>query len=62
MKCREVPTSGRELLAILRVTAIPLPRRDLAHVLHWSTWRRHHKHRAAQAYHRWNNTTATATA
>ncbi|MFD8396755.1 IS701 family transposase, partial [Streptomyces sp. NPDC059680] len=35
-----VPASTRELLAVLRVTALPAPRRDLDHILHWSAWRR----------------------
>ncbi|MER7694836.1 hypothetical protein [Streptomyces sp. NPDC097610] len=61
-RCSElVPASGRELLAILRVTAIPAPRRDLDHVLSWSAWRRHHQHQAAQAHRRWNNITAEET-
>ncbi|QNE77547.1 hypothetical protein F0344_25750 [Streptomyces finlayi] len=38
------------------------PRRDREHVLHWSAWRRHHQHQAAEAHRRWNNITAAATA
>lgn len=30
------PASGRELLAVPRITALPTPRRDLEHPLHWS--------------------------
>ncbi|WP_318215139.1 hypothetical protein [Streptomyces sp. SCL15-6] len=54
------PASPRELLTILRVTAVPAPRRDLQHVLTWSAWRRHHQHRAAACHRRWNNITAEA--
>jgi hypothetical protein len=32
-----------------------LPRRDRAHRLHWSDWRRRHQHRAREAYRRWNS-------
>ncbi|MFE7042221.1 IS701 family transposase [Streptomyces atratus] len=56
-----IPASPRELLAVLRVTALPAPRRDLGHVLHWSAWRRHHQHQAVQAHRRWNNVTTEAT-
>ncbi|MET7845940.1 IS701 family transposase [Streptomyces sp. NPDC005356] len=56
-----VPASGRELLRLLRITALPRPRRDRDHLLHWSAWRRHHQHQAAEAHRRWNNITATAT-
>ncbi|MFD9286668.1 hypothetical protein ACFWD7_58125 [Streptomyces mirabilis] len=55
------PASGRELLAVLRITALPTPRRDLEHALHWSAWRRHHRHQAAEAHRRWNNITAATT-
>nr|WP_198547235.1 hypothetical protein [Streptomyces jeddahensis] len=54
------PASGRELLAILRITAVPQPRRDRDHILHWSAWRRHHQHQATEAHRRWNNITAAA--
>ncbi|WP_181446914.1 hypothetical protein [Streptomyces sp. NTH33] len=57
-----VPASPRELLAVLRVTALPAPHRGLAHVLAWSAWRRHHQHQAAQAHRRWNNVIAEVTA
>ncbi|MGW2897458.1 hypothetical protein ACWDAO_23330 [Streptomyces sp. NPDC001212] len=40
---------------------LPHSRRDLDHLLHWSAWRRHHQHQAAQAHRRWNNITAAAT-
>nr|WP_181446876.1 hypothetical protein [Streptomyces sp. NTH33] len=56
-----VPASPRELLAVLRVTVIPAPRRDLEHVLFWSAWRRHHQYEAAACHQRWNNVTAEAT-
>ncbi|MFJ9381971.1 hypothetical protein [Streptomyces sp. NPDC101455] len=56
-----VPASGRELLRLLRITALPRPRRDRDHLLHWSAWRRHHQYQAAEAHRRWNNITATAT-
>lgn len=56
-----VPASPHELLAVLRVTVIPTPRRDLQHVLSWSAWRRHHQHRAAACHRLWNNITAEAT-
>jgi SRSO17 transposase len=54
------PASPRELLTILRVTAVPAPRRDLQHVLTWSARRRHHQHRATACHRRWNNITAEA--
>jgi hypothetical protein len=54
-----VPASPRELLAVLRTTVIPTPRRDLGHVLHWSAWRR--QHRATACHRHWNNVTAEAT-
>jgi SRSO17 transposase len=54
-----VPASPRELLAVLRATVIPTPRRDLD--LHWSAWRRHHQHRATACHQHWNNVTAEAT-
>lgn len=56
-----VPASPRELLAVLRARAIPAPRRDLDHILYWSTWRRRHQHRATTCHQRWNNITAAAT-
>ena len=34
------------------------PRRDLAHVLHWSQWRRRHQHRAAACHRHWNEVAA----
>jgi hypothetical protein len=43
-----------ELLRLLRDTVIPPPRRDRAHRLYWSAWRRHHQYRARQAHQRWN--------
>jgi SRSO17 transposase len=49
-----IPVTVPELLRLLRGTVIPPPRRDLAHRLHWSTWRRRHQHRARHAHQRWN--------
>ena len=49
-----IPITVPELLRLLRDTVIPPPRRDQAHRLHWSTWRRRHQHRARQAHQRWN--------
>ncbi|MGW1803147.1 hypothetical protein ACWCQN_46925 [Streptomyces sp. NPDC001984] len=56
-----VPASPRELLAVLRATVIPIPHRDLDHVLHWSAWRRRRQHRATACHRHWNNVTAAAT-
>jgi hypothetical protein len=49
-----IPITVPELLRLLRDTVIPPPRRDQAHRLHWSTWRRRHQHCARQAHQRWN--------
>src|SRR5437660_4350419 len=49
-----VPVTVPELLRLLRNPVIPPPRRDRAHRLHWSAWRRRHQHRARQAHQRWN--------
>jgi SRSO17 transposase len=49
-----IPVTVPELLRLLRGTIIPPPRRDRAHRLHWSAWRRRHQHRARQAHQRWN--------
>jgi SRSO17 transposase len=49
-----IPVTVPELLRLLRGTVIPPPRRDRAHRLHWSAWRRRHQHRARQAHQRWN--------
>jgi SRSO17 transposase len=54
-----IPITIPELLRLLRDTVIPPPRRDRAHRLHWSTWRRRHQHRARQAHQRWNAYAAT---
>ncbi|MEN8654564.1 transposase [Streptomyces sp. 21So2-11] len=58
-----VPVSPRELLALLRVFALPRPRQDTnpAHALRWSRWRRHHQHRATACHRRWNEISAAAT-
>jgi SRSO17 transposase len=50
-----IPLTVPELLRLLRGTVIPPPRRDRAHRLHWSTWRRRHQHRARQAHQRWHH-------
>jgi SRSO17 transposase len=49
-----IPVTVPELLRLLRDTVIPPPRRDRAHRLHWSEWRRRHQHRAREAHQRWN--------
>jgi SRSO17 transposase len=49
-----IPVTVPELLRLLRGTVIPPPRRDRAHRLHWSDWRRRHQHRAREAHRRWN--------
>jgi SRSO17 transposase len=49
-----IPVTVPELLRLLRDTVIPPPRRDQAHRLRWSDWRRRHQHRARQAHQRWN--------
>lgn len=49
-----IPITVPEPLRLRRDTAIPPPRRDQAHRLHWSSWRRRHQHRARQAHQRWN--------
>jgi hypothetical protein len=49
-----VPLTCRELLRLLRQLLLPAPRRDAAHVQHWSRWRRRHQHRAREAHHRWH--------
>lgn len=49
-----VPVTCYELLRLLRLLILPAPRRDADHVLHWSTWRRRHQHRARQAHQRWH--------
>jgi hypothetical protein len=55
-----IPITAPELLRLLRGTVIPPPRRDRAHRLHWSFWRRRHQHRARQAHQRWNAYAETA--
>ena len=49
-----IPVTVPELLRLLRGTVIAPPRRDRAHRLHWSDWRRRHQHRARQGHQRWN--------
>jgi len=55
-----IPITIPERLRLLRDTVIPPPRRDKAHRLHWSAWRRRHQHRARQAHQRWNAYAETA--
>jgi SRSO17 transposase len=55
-----IPVTVPELLRLLRGTVIPPPRRDRAHRLRWSDWRRRHQHRAHQAHQRWNAYAETA--
>ncbi|MGI5142778.1 IS701 family transposase [Streptomyces sp. CA-106110] len=55
-----IPVSARELLTLLRITALPLPNRDTDHALHWSAWRRRHQAVAQACHQRWNNITAAA--
>jgi hypothetical protein len=55
-----VPVSARELLTILRATALPPLRHDIDHVLHRSVWRRRHQALAQACHRRWNNVTAAA--
>jgi hypothetical protein len=43
-----IPVTVPELLRLLRDIVIPPPRRDRAHRLHWSDWRRRHQHRARE--------------
>jgi SRSO17 transposase len=49
-----IPITVPELLRLLRDTVIPPPRRNPAHRMHWSVWRRRHQHRARQAHQRWH--------
>ena len=55
-----IPVTVPELVRLLRGTVIAPPRRDRAHRLHWSAWRRRHQHRARQAHQRWNAYAETA--
>ena len=55
-----IPITVPEFLRLLRDIVIPPPRRDRAHRLHWSAWRRRHQHRAGQAHRRWNAYAETA--
>ena len=50
-----IPVTVPELVRLLRDIVIPPPRRDRAHRLHWSAWRRRHQYRARQAHQRWNH-------
>jgi SRSO17 transposase len=49
-----IPITVPELLRLLRDIVIPPPRRDRAHRLRWSAWRRRHQYGARQAHRRWN--------
>jgi SRSO17 transposase len=55
-----IPVTIPELLRLLRDTDIPPPRRDRAHRIHWSNWRRRHQHLARHAHQRWNAYAETA--
>jgi SRSO17 transposase len=55
-----IPLTRPELLALLRAAVLRVPRRDLAHTLRWSRWRRRHQHRAATCHRRGNEITAAA--
>ncbi len=55
-----IPLTRPELLALLQAAVLRAPRRDLAHILHWSRWRRRHQYRAATCHRRWNEITAAA--
>jgi hypothetical protein len=54
MEAGLIPVTVPELLRLLRDTAIPPPRRDRPHRLHWSIWRRRHQYCARRAHQRWN--------
>jgi SRSO17 transposase len=56
-----IPLTRPELLALVQAAVLRAPRRDLAHTLHRSRWRRRHQHRAATCHRRWNEITAAAT-
>ncbi|WP_405085994.1 hypothetical protein [Microbispora sp. NBC_01389] len=47
-------TLQRHLDADLRGVLIPEPRRDPAHKLAWSIWRRRHQYRSRRAHQRWH--------
>ncbi|MCX5214696.1 hypothetical protein OG689_36490 [Kitasatospora sp. NBC_00240] len=51
---RLIPPDVREVLRLLRITALSRPRRDRDRdrdrVLHRSAWRRQHQHQAARAH------------
>ena len=55
-----IPLTRPELLALLQAAVLLPRRRDLAHTLHWSRWRRRHQYRAATCHRRWNEITAAA--
>jgi SRSO17 transposase len=55
-----IPVTVPELLRLLRDIVIPPPRRDRAHRLHWSDWRRRHQYRARWAHRHWNSYAETA--
>ena len=54
LDARLIPVTVPELLRLLRNIVISPPRRDRAHRLHWSAWRRRHQYRASQAHRHWN--------
>ncbi len=55
-----IPLTRPGLPAVLQAAVLRAPRRDLAHTLHWSRWRRRHQHRAAACRRRWSEITAAA--
>jgi SRSO17 transposase len=55
-----IPVTVPELVRLLRGTVISPPRRDRAHRLHWSAWRRRQQYRAREAHRRWNAYAETA--
>ena len=52
-----IALSSGELLTLLRASVLAQPRRDLAHVLQRSQWRRRHQHQAAACHRHWNEVT-----
>jgi hypothetical protein len=49
-----IPLSYHELLSLLRLLMLPMPRRDAEHVLAWSAWRRRHQHRVRTCHLHWH--------
>jgi SRSO17 transposase len=55
-----IPLTCHELLRLLRLLILPVPRRDAEQILHWSAWRRRHQHRARQCHLMWHTYADTA--